>query len=80
MDEFRVALLVTRIIAALLIILGGSWLLVWGLTALNDWVFTGSLARSSFRLTLATYAGVDATAGVIMGRFSHQIARFATKE
>lgn len=82
MDEFRVALMITRIIAALLIALGGSWLISWGLIVANDWVFSPSHGQPPLRnwaFYAAFYAGVYAAAGVIMGRFDHQIAKFATR-
>jgi hypothetical protein len=80
MDEFRVALMVTRIIAVLLIILGGSWFFACSLAAANAWVFTGTLRDPpSFRLVWSTYAMVDIVAGLVMARFAHQIAKFETK-
>lgn len=80
MDEYRVALMITRIIAILLMALGGSWLLVWFFAAANEFVVTGKLASSNYRLVWSTYAAVDFTAGLALGRFSRQIARLATKE
>jgi hypothetical protein len=79
MDEFRLALLATRILAVVLLTVAGSWLFAWALTAANDWVFTGALARSSFRQTWATYAMINAVAGIFLGRFAHPIARLVTR-
>ena len=65
----------------LLLILGGVWFFAWALTAANDWVINGTLSArsSSFRLSWSTYAMVDILAGLVMGRFAHQIAKFVTK-
>jgi len=81
MDQFRTALIICRIAGALLFIIGGCWVFAWGSMAINDWVLNGSLTArgSSFRLAWITYAVVYWAAGVIVVRFSHQIARFATK-
>jgi hypothetical protein len=81
MDQFRVALMVTRIIGASLSAVGTGWLLAWGSLAANDWVFAGTLApqRPSYRLLWITYAGVYAVGGVILSLFARQIAKFATR-
>lgn len=79
MDEFRLALIATRILAVLLLVLGLGWFFAWALAAGNDWVFTGDLGRSSFRLTWSTYAMVYAVAGIVLGRFDKQVAKIVSK-
>jgi hypothetical protein len=80
MGEYRLALLITRILAILLLAVGCSWLLVWFFAAANEFVVKGALTASNYRLIWSTYAAVNVTAGLVLYRCSRQIAGLVTKE
>jgi hypothetical protein len=81
MDEFRMALIISRIAGSVLYVIGGGWFFAWGLMAIHDLVLNGSLtARGSFfRLEWITYGFISWGAGLVVMLLGHRIARFATK-
>jgi hypothetical protein len=81
MDEFRMALIISRIAGSVLFVIGGCWFFAWGSMAIHDWVQNGFLSPqgSSLRLAWITDGVVYWGAGVVVMLLGHRIARFATK-